>query len=142
LNQSLERIVFIGLNLALLVSTGIPLLLLTTQVISEATQQMEYQQFIDEVDEAVLFAEQNQASTMREISVPENITVTAQYNQLAFKFYLGSWFVITRSYEHNVTVEGPKAVGPHLLLISIEGEGIRVLFQPAEVVNSARLPCA
>lgn len=131
MNQSLERIVFIGLNLALLVSTGVPLLLSTTQVISETARQLEYQQFIDEVDEAILFAEHNQVSTTREISVPENITLTAQYNQLVFKFYLGSWFVTTRSYEHNMTVEGPTAVGPHLLWVSMEDEGIQVLFQPS-----------
>jgi hypothetical protein len=134
LNQSLERIIFIGLNLALLVSAGIPLLLSTTQVISEGERQLEYQQFIDEVDKTILFAEQNQVSTTRQISVPENLTVTAQYNQLVFRVYLGSWLVTTRSYEHNMTVEGPTAPGPHLLCISVEDVSIRVLFQPSRGV--------
>lgn len=131
LNQSLERIVFIGLNLALLVSTGIPLLLSTTQVISESERQLRYRQFIDEVDETILFADQNQVFTTKQISVPENLTVTAQYNQLVFRFYLGSWFITTRSYEHNMTVEGPTTPGPHLLCISLEELSIRVLFQPS-----------
>lgn len=134
MNQSLERIIFIGLNLALLVSAGIPLLLSTTQVISEGERQLEYQQFIDEVDKTILFAEQNQVSTTRQISVPENLTVTAQYNQLVFRVYLGSWLVTTRSYEHNMTVEGPTAPGPHLLCISVEDVSIRVLFQPSRGV--------
>ena len=134
MNQSLERIIFIGLNLALLVSAGIPLLLSTTQVISEGERQLEYQQFIDEVDKTILFAEQNQVSTTRQISVPENLTVTAQYNQLVFRVYLGSWLVTTRSYEHNMTVEGPTAPGPHLLCISVEDVSIRVMFQPSRGV--------
>jgi hypothetical protein len=130
----LERIIFIGLNLALLVSAGVPLLLSTTQILSESERQLEYQQFIDEVDKTILFAEQNQVSTTRQISVPENLSVSAQYNQLVFRFYLGSWFVTTRSYEHNMTVEGPTAPGPHLLCVSIEGVSIRVLFQPSRGV--------
>jgi len=129
LNQSLERIIFIGLNLALLVSTGIPLLLSTTQVISESEQLLRYEQFIEEVDKAILFAEQNQVFTTRQVSVPENITITAQYNQLVFRFYLGSWFAATRSYARNITVEGPTTPGPYLLCISLEELNIRVLFQ-------------
>jgi len=134
LNQSLERILFIGLNLALLVSAGIPLLLSTTQVISEGERQLEYQQFIDEVDKTILFAEQNQVSTTRQVSVPANLNVTAQYNQLVFRFYMGGWLVTTRSYEHNMTIEGPKAPGLHLLSISVEDVSIRVLFQPSRGV--------
>jgi hypothetical protein len=122
------------LNLALLVSAGIPLLLSTTQVISESERQLEYQQFIDEVDKTILFAEQNKVSTTRQISVPENLSITAQYNQLVFRFYLGSWLVTTRSYEHNMTVEGPTAPGLHLLCIFVEDVSIRVLFQPSRGV--------
>ncbi len=129
LNQSLERIIFIGLNLALLVSTGIPLLLSTTQVISESERQLRYQQFIDEVDETILFAERNQIFTTKEISVPENLTMSAQYNQLVFRFYLSSWFIISRSYGRNITVEGPSAPGPYLLCVSIDALSIEVLFQ-------------
>ena len=115
-------------------SAGIPLLLSTTQVISEGERQLEYQQFIDEVDKTILFAEQNQVSTTRQVSVPENLSIAAQHNQLVFRFYIGSWLVTTRSYEHNMTVEGPEAPGLHLLCISVEDVSIRVLFQPSRGV--------
>jgi hypothetical protein len=129
MNQSLERIVFIGLNLALLASTGIPLLVSTTQIISESERQLEYQQFIDEVDEMILYVQQNQVSATRQVSIPNNITVSALHNQLVFRFYLNTWFVVTRSYEYNITVEGPAGPGSHLLSVSLRELIIQVLFQ-------------
>ena len=129
MNQSLERIVFIGLNLALLVSAGIPLLLSVTHVISESEQQLRYQQFIDEVDETILFAERTELFTTKHVSVPENLTMTSKQNRLEFRFYLNSWFLITRSYERNITVEGPSAPGAYVLCVSVDEFIIQVLFQ-------------
>ena len=121
----------IGLNLALLVSTGIPLLLSTSQIISESERQLAYQQFIDEVDEVILHVEQNQVFTTKQISVPDNITVSSHQNQLVFRFYLSNWFVTTRSYDYDITVEGPASSGAYLLSVSLQESGIHVLFQPS-----------
>ncbi|MCW3988410.1 MAG: hypothetical protein NWE87_08900, partial [Candidatus Bathyarchaeota archaeon] len=120
MNQSLEKIIFIGLNLTLFVSVGIPLLLSTTQVITESEQQIAIQQFINEVDEGVFFSDQNGIPVTRTIYVPVNITVTSQHHHLIFTFFYERWYTTARIYQHKVTVDGPTSPGPHFLEITLD----------------------
>lgn len=129
MNQSLERIIFIGLNLTLIISIGLPLLLSTTHVITETEQQLIYQQFINDVDETILFADQNQISVIRKINVPKNLTMETQLNQLIFQFFSGDWYVIHRSYRCMIILDAPSVNGPHLIQVNATTDTIHVSFQ-------------
>jgi hypothetical protein len=130
LNQSLEKIIFIGLNLTLFVSVGVPLLLSTTQVITESEQQIAIQQFINEVDESVLFSDQNGIPVTSTIYVPVNVTVASQNHHLIFTFYYERWHTTALIYEHEVIVEGPTSPGPHYLEVTVDDVYLYVLFDP------------
>lgn len=134
MNQSLEKIIIIGLNLTILVSIGIPLLLSTTQIISEAEQQLIYQQFIDEVDETIIFAEQNWVSLNQTLNVPANISIEAQNHRLVFKFFCNGWHITTRSYQVKITIMGPTTDGPHLLQITAGDAHLHIIFKPSSEV--------
>ncbi len=130
MNQSLEKIIFIGLNLTLFVSVGVPLLLSTTQVITESEQQIAIQQFINEVDESVLFADQNGIPVTSTIYVPVNVTVTSDNHHLIFTFYYERWHTTALIYQHEVTVEGPTSPGPHYLDVTVDDVYLYVVFDP------------
>jgi hypothetical protein len=129
LNQSLEKIIFIGLNLTLFVSVGVPLLLSTTQVITESEQQIAIQHFINEVDENVLFSDQNGIPITTTIYVPVNITVTSQQHHLIFTFYYERWHTTALIYQHQVIVEGPTCSGPHYLEVTVDDVNLYVVFE-------------
>lgn len=129
MNQSLEKIVFIGLNLTILASIGLPLLFSTTQVLNELEQQLVFHQFIDEVDESVLLAYENRITLTRSIEVPPNLTISAESNQLVFRFYYNSWHVTSRSYQCMISVEGPVKSGPHIMTINATDTIIAIRFQ-------------
>ena len=131
MNQSLEKIVFIGLNLIILTSIGLPLLFSTTQVLNELEHQLVYHKFIDEVDESILLAYENRIDLTRSIEVPPNLTISAESNQLVFRFFYNSWHVTSRSYQCMINVEGPIISGPHLLTINATDTIITIRFQLA-----------
>lgn len=135
MNQSLEKLIIIGLNLSILVSVGIPLLATTTQVLIEAESQLEIQQFIDEVDATLLFAEENWLSTDQPIYVPPNITISSHHNHLLFRFFIyNSWHMVVRSYKHNITVDGPVTPGPHVLHVTVNTSTFHLHFEPCETL--------
>lgn len=128
LNQSLEKIVFIGLNLVLIISIGLPLLFTTTQVISETEQSLLYQGFIQDVDETIVFADQNRIHVTREIDVPDNMTLEVEYNQLVFKYFMDRWYVISRSYRCVINLNGPQSKGQHRLEVNATNTMIIINF--------------
>ena len=81
------------------------------------------------IDETINLAVQRHAPITRTINVPTNLTVTAQYNQLIFKFFYNSWFITTRYYQYNITIEGPTTFGPHNLFVTVDATGIYILFE-------------
>jgi hypothetical protein len=129
MNQSLEKIIFIGLNLTLFVSVGIPLLLSTTQVITESEQQLAIQQFIDEVDESVFFSDQNGIPVTRTIYVPVNVTVTSQHHHIIFTFFYERWHTTALIYQHEVILDGPSSPGLHHLEVTVDDVNLYVQFE-------------
>lgn len=130
MNQSLEKIIIIGLNLALIVTIGVPLLFATTQVISESEQSITFQQFVQEVDEAVLLADQNQSPVVKQVFVPANVSIVTEHTQLVFKIYLGSWHMAARTYRCSLQLSGPHRSGLHLLTVNATSTLISISFQP------------
>ncbi len=131
MNQSLEKIVIIGLNLTLLVTVGVPLLFTTSQVILVTDQSLTFQQFINDIDETVLTADQSQTALVRKIIVPNNVSLEAEFNQLIFKVYLDSWYIITRTYRCVIFLTGPRGSGVHILTINASASSIQIVFEPA-----------
>lgn len=129
MNQSLEKVVIIGLNLLLLVSVGLPLLFTTTEVITETEQSLIYQHCIQVIDEAILLADQNRIPITREIAIPVNLTLEAEFNLLIFKYYLDGWFVITRSYRCFIVVDGFNQNQVHLLHVNANDTTICLQFE-------------
>ncbi|MFW9830250.1 MAG: hypothetical protein ACFFD8_00510 [Candidatus Thorarchaeota archaeon] len=129
MNQSLEKIVIIGLNLTLLITIGLPLLITTTQVISESEQSIVFQNFVNDVDSSILLADQSGESVSVRVVVPSNVTLEAEYNQLIFKVYLDSWYIITRTYRYTIFLVGPSHSGLHLLTITPTNSSLQILFQ-------------
>jgi hypothetical protein len=136
LNQSLEKLIIIGLNLTILVSVGLPLLLSTTQIISEAEQQLIYQRFIDEVDETIIFAEQNWISLNQTINVPANISIEAQNQRLVFKFFYNEWHITSRSYQVRIILTGPTTDGPNLFKIITGDAQLYIFFETSHGVQN------
>ncbi len=129
MNQSLEKIVIIGLNLTLLVSIGIPLLFTTTQVLSQSEQTIEFQQFVQDIDELILRADQNRSYLTTQIIVPPNVTLEAVSNQLVFKVYLENWHIITRTYRCSLQISGLSHSGYYHLSINATESIILITFQ-------------
>ena len=130
MNQSLEKIIIIGLNLTLLITIGLPLLITTTHVISESEQSIIFQQFVLDVDETIQIADQSQTSISVQVMVPSNVTLDAELNQLIFKVYLGSWYIITRTYSCPILLSGPTRNGLHLLTVIPANTSLQIIFQP------------
>lgn len=129
LNQSLEKIVLIGLNLILLISIGVPLFLTTTQVISETEQSLMFEQFVQDVDESVLQADQSQNLFSKRIIVPANVSLECENNQLIFKTYLNSWYIITRTYRCPILLTASPEIGVNRLIIAVNETLIQIAFE-------------
>ncbi len=129
LNQSLEKIVIIGLNLTLLVVIGVPLLFSSVQIISDSDQSITFQYFIQDLDESILLADQSRTKITRQIMVPENVSIDAVHNQLVFKIHLETWHIITRTYRCPIQLDGPTQSGNHLLSINVTEITIQITFQ-------------
>ena len=128
MNQSLEKIIIIGLNLTLLVTIGLPLLLATNQVISDTQQTVEFHQFVQEVDETILLADQNQSNITKHIIVPSNVSLSIEHTQLIFKIYLGSWQMAARTYRLPLQLVGPTQNGLHWLSVNATTTFISIAF--------------
>jgi hypothetical protein len=128
LNQSLEKIIIIGLNLTLLVTIGLPLLFTTTQVISDTEQMVVFQQFVQEVDETILLADQNQSPITKQIIVPVNVSLSTEHTQLIFKIHMGSWHMAARTYRLPLLLSGPHRSGPQTLSVNVTSTFISISF--------------
>lgn len=130
MNQSLEKIVIIGLNLSLLVTIGLPLLFNTGQLLHQSEQAIAFQQFVQNIDELILSADNQQTCLTTEIFVPANLTLEAVNNQLIFKVYLDNWHIITRTYRSSLMISGLNQPGYYQLLINATESAIQLIFQP------------
>ncbi len=129
MNQSLEKIIIIGLNLTLLVAIGVPLLFSTTQLISQSEQTITFQHFVQDVDEAIITADQERGFFVIQISIPVNVSLEAENNQLIFKVYLDSWHIVTRTYRCPIRINGQLNEGIHQLSVHATEELILITFQ-------------
>ncbi|MFX0169286.1 MAG: hypothetical protein ACFE89_08040 [Candidatus Hodarchaeota archaeon] len=130
MNQSLEKIIIIGLNLTLLVTIGVPLLFATTQVISETEHTVAFQNFVQEVDETILLADQGQSVIVKQVFVPVNVSILTENTQLIFKIYLGSWQMAARTYRCPLQLSSPTQSGLHWLTVNATSSSISISFQP------------
>jgi hypothetical protein len=129
LNQSLEKIVLIGLNLTLIIAIGVPLFFTTTQVISETEQSLSFQQFVQDVDETILQADQSQTTLTKHIIVPANVSLECEKNQLIFKTYMTSWYIVTRTYRCPIFLTSSPEMGSNKLIITVNETLIQITFQ-------------
>jgi hypothetical protein len=130
LNQSLEKIVIIGLNLTLLVTIGVPLLFTTTQVLTQSEQLIAFQDFVQGTDQSILTADQTRSYLTTQLYVPNNVTLETVHNQLIFKIYLGEWHVITKTYRCPLYIISPIDSGTHQLSVNATESLILVTFEP------------
>lgn len=130
MNQSLEKIVIIGLNLTLLITIGVPLLFSTTQVLTQSEEIIAFQDFVQEVDQSIITADQERVFLTRLLFVPNNVTIEPVNNQLIFKIYLDDWHLVIRTYRCQIQVLGLLHSGGHQLSVNATESLIRVNFQP------------
>ncbi len=129
MNQSLEKIIIIGLNLTLLVTIGVPLFLTTTQVITETEQSLSFQQFVHDLDETILVADFNRTIQTRQLIIPDNVTLETEFNQLIFKIYIDSWHIITRTYRCTILLSGSVRSGLQFFTVNATDTVIQVIIQ-------------
>ena len=129
MNQSLEKIVIIALNLTLLVTIGLPLLFSTTQVLTQSEQTVAFQQFVQDLDELILTADQERTCLATQIIVPTNVTLEAVNNQLIFKVYLEIWHIVTRTYRCSLQIIGLSNSGFHQISVNATEAIISITFQ-------------
>ena len=129
MNQSLEKIIIIGLNLTLLVAIGVPLLFTTTQVITQSEQTLSFQNFVQEVDATILSADQERVMQTIQISIPVNVSLEAVHNQLVFKVFLEDWRIVTRTYRCPIQIDGAYQSGLHQLSVVASDTLILLSFQ-------------
>ncbi|MFX0078411.1 MAG: hypothetical protein ACFE8O_04155 [Candidatus Hermodarchaeota archaeon] len=129
MNQSLEKIIIIGLNLTLLVTIGVPLFLTTTQIITETEQSLSFQQFVNDVDEIILVADFNRTIQKRQLIIPGNVTLETEYNQLIFKIFIDSWHIITRTYRCTIRLSGSVKSGLQIFTVNATDTVIQVTIQ-------------
>lgn len=129
MNQSLEKIIIIGLNLTLLVAIGVPLLFSTTQIISQSEQTITFQNFVHEVDEAILTADQERVTQTKQIIIPTNVSLEVVNTQLIFKIYLDDWHMVSRTYRCPIQIDGIIHSGAHRLTVSVSDTLILLTFE-------------
>lgn len=130
MNQSLEKIVIIGLNLTLLITIGVPLLFSTTQVLTQSEEIIAFQDFVQEVDQSIITADQERVFLTRLLFIPNNVTIEPVNNQLIFKIYLDDWYLVIRTYRCQIQVLGLLHSGGHQLSVNATESLILVNFQP------------
>ncbi len=130
MNQSLEKIVIIGLNLTLLITIGVPLLFSTTQVLTQSEEIIAFQDFVQEVDQSIITADQERVFLTRLLFIPNNVTIEPVNNQLIFKIYLDDWHIVIRTYRCQIQVLGLLHSGGHQLSVNATESLILVNFQP------------
>ena len=130
MNQSLEKIVIIGLNLTLLITIGVPLLFSTTQVLTQSEEIIAFQDFVQEVDQSIITADQERIFLTRLLFIPNNVTIEPVNNQLIFKIYLDDWHLVIRTYRCQIQVLGLLHSGNHQLSVNATDSIILVNFQP------------
>ncbi len=130
MNQSLEKIVIIGLNLTLLITIGVPLLFSTTQVLTQSEEIIAFQDFVQEVDQSIITADQERVFLTRLLFIPNNVTIEPVNNQLIFKIYLDDWYLVIRTYRCQIQVLGMLHSGGHQLSVNATESLILVNFQP------------
>ena len=129
MNQSLEKIVIIALNLTLLITIGLPMLFTTTQVLTQSEQALTFQQFVQDIDESILTADQERNHLTIQVNVPMNVSLEAVNNQLIFKVHLESWDIVTRTYRCSLEVNGLSSTGYYQLFINATELVIQLDFQ-------------
>ena len=132
MNQSLEKILIIGLNLTLLITIGVPLLFSTTQVLTQSEQIIAFQDFVQDVDQSIITTDQERGAFSRLIFVPDNVTIASVNNQIIFKIYLDDWHVVTRTYRCQIQLIGALHSGSHQLSVNATESLIVVNFQPMQ----------
>jgi hypothetical protein len=130
LNQSLEKIIIIGLNLTLLLTIGVPLLFSTTHVLTQSEQMVTFQNFVQDVDQSIITADQERGFLSRPLFVPNNVTVEPVNDQLIFKIYLDDWHIVTRTYRCHIQVIGTFHSGNYQLSVNSTESLILVNFEP------------
>jgi hypothetical protein len=130
LNQSLEKIVIIGLNLTLLLTIGVPLLFSTTHVLIQSEQMITFQNFVQDVDQSIITADQERGFLSRPLFVPNNVTLEPVNNQLIYKIYLDDWHLVTRTYRCQIQIIAPSHSGNYQLSVNSTESLILINFEP------------
>ena len=101
----------------------------TTQIISQSEQTITFQQFVQDVDESILTADQERGFVTLQISIPANVSLEVENNQLIFKVFLDTWHLVTRTYRCPIQISGQLSQGIHQLSVHATEELILITFQ-------------
>ncbi len=132
-SRSLEKMLLIAIGLTTVVMVGVPVLLYSMTIISNASQLEVAQEFAEELHNATAQVDQGALSDFSSIVVvPQSVEVSALGNSLTVLFQTegGESYTWTEVYNHSIFLGGPSGTGTHLLEISLNEDILEITFAP------------
>ncbi|MHA1883253.1 MAG: hypothetical protein ACTSUO_09440 [Candidatus Thorarchaeota archaeon] len=130
-SRSLEKMLLIAVGLTMCVMVGVPVLLVSMDAISNASQLESAQSFANTVHNITSEVDTGQTNdTSIEIRVPEGVSIRAEGSQLIVEYEkVGtepvSW---DESYTHTLDVVPPTTTGLYLMRVRLVGNEIVITF--------------
>jgi len=130
-SRSLEKMLLIAVGLTTAVMVGVPVLLITMDTISGASQLESAQSFATTMHNVTGQVDSGQTNdTSIEIRVPEYVSIRVEGNQLIVEYQREGRDTISwpNSYSHSIDLNAPDSTGLFLMRVQlVEGE-IRITF--------------
>ncbi|MDF1539117.1 MAG: hypothetical protein P1Q69_09445 [Candidatus Thorarchaeota archaeon] len=130
-SRSLEKMLLIAIGLTTVVMVGVPVLLYTMNIISNASQLEVAQDFAEELHNATAQVDQGSLSDFSSITViPQYVEVSAVGNSLTVSFQVegGEMYTWTEVYAHSILLTAPEGSGTHIVEINLDEDILEITF--------------
>jgi len=135
-SRSLEKMLLIAIGLTTVVMVGVPVLLYTMNIITNASQLETAQEFADELHNATGRVDVGQTNhTSMQISVPQFVTVSASGNTLTIIYAKEGLdtFTWSNTYTHPISLDTPPGFGLYTFVVSMQEGELLIVFVPHTV---------
>ena len=130
-SRSLEKMLLIAIGLTTVVMVGVPVLLYTMNIISNASQLEVAQEFAEDLHNATAQVDQESMDHFSSITViPPYVVVSAVGNSLTVIFQIegGEQYTWSEVYSHPIHLTSPEGSGAHILEINLNEGVLEITF--------------
>ena len=130
-SRSLEKMILIAVGLTTVVMVGVPVLLYSMNILTNASELEMAQNFAETVHNETRRVDTGLANhSSLEIAVPQHVTVSASGNTLVITYAKdgADTYLWSDTYSHPVSLEAPPTFGLHTFVISMEDGELVIAF--------------